>query len=439
MKKDYTKIILTIAIIALTTASSMAQFTLSGEFRTRAEANNGYKYIPTGDDVTQYYVSQRTRLNLNYKTDLYTAYLSLQDVRAWGSEDIYSAAGVWGDENGVDIYQAWVDLKLNENSTLKIGRQEFKYNDQRLLCARDWAQHGLTHDAVVFKTQKNGLRFDLGLSYNSTSDKTLGDVTEKNNYYFDDKNRYKTMNFIYLKKRFNDHLDISFTGIHTGYMESDTTNDMNHMLTYGFHANYKKNGFEFMGNAFHQTGKSQSGKDKNAYMLTADLGYKVKNTRFGIGADVISGHDASNTDEDYAATDHTFNLLYGARYKYYGNLNHFILMDKHTKNGGLIDIYPNIAHTFKKNILKAYFHIFSLQQEVYKSDNETTYDKSLGSELNMMYIRKINKEINVKAGLAYSMPSETLKLFKTGSTDTDTPFWGWVMITVKPTFFTTKK
>ncbi|MDZ7775901.1 MAG: hypothetical protein U5L09_10070 [Bacteroidales bacterium] len=40
-------------------------FSITGEWRTRAEANNGYKYIPVEEDVTQYYVSQRTRLNLD--------------------------------------------------------------------------------------------------------------------------------------------------------------------------------------------------------------------------------------------------------------------------------------------------------------------------------------------------------------------------------------
>lgn len=52
-----------------------------------------------------------------------------------------------------------------------------------------------------------------------------------------------------------------------------------------------------------------------------------------------------------------------------------------------------------------------------------------------MYIQKVNKEINIKAGFSHSMPSETLENFK-GAAGTDkTPFWGWIMLTVKPTFF----
>lgn len=435
MKHIIIKSTLTVLISFAFILQANAQFTLSGEFRTRAEANNGYKYIPVEDDITQYYVTQRTRLNAMYKSEKYDAYLSLQDVRSWGGEDIYTGAGVWGYTHGLDIYQAWINLKLGEASNLKIGRQELKYNDQRLLSWRNWNQYGLTYDALVFKTQKNDWRFDLGLSYNSLNTKITGDVNNRNNRYYADKNRIKTLNFLYLERKFNDAFTLSFTGIHAGYAEAADSDTVNNTLTYGFYAKYAKNGLDFTGNAFLQGGKNKNGQDIEAYFLTADAGYKFNSTRLGLGADLISGHDASNTDADYADTDHTFNLMYGARFKYYGWINHFILMDKHTRNGGLIDIYPNVTHKFNKSTtIKAFYHLFSTEQEV-PDGNGGTFDKSLGSALDLMFIKGFSKEVKLQAGLSYSMPSETLEAFK-GATDTEeSPFWGWVMLTIKPTFF----
>ncbi len=433
--KNIVKYFLIFAAGLLFTSQGHAQFTLSGEFRTRAEANNGYKYIPVDGNETQYYISQRSRLLLNYKSDKYDAHLSLQDVRAWGGEDIYSGAGVWGNNHGFDVYEAWVNLKISDASGLKIGRQELKYDDQRLLSWRNWNQYGLTYDALVFKTQKNGWRFDLGLSYNSGNQKVLGDVANRNNDYFADQNRIKTLNFLYLKKKFNDAFYLAFTGIYAGYQESDTVLDVNGTITYGLHGNYKKSGLDFKANAFLQGGKNQIGQDISAYFLTADLGYKVGAARLGFGTDIISGHDASSTDTDYLNTDHVFNLMYGARFKYYGWMNHFVIMSKHTKNGGLVDIYPNVTYKFNKSTtVKAFYHLFSTEQEV-ADGNGGYYDKSLGSSLDLMFIKGFSKEVKLRAGLSYSMPSETLEAFKGATGTEETPVWGWVMLTVKPTFF----
>ena len=433
------KIIITVGIgflLSIFMANTLqAQFTLSGQFRTRAEANNGYKYLPVEGDVVQYYVSQRSRLRADYQSEKYNARLTLQDVRAWGGEDIYSGAGVWGSSSGFDVYEAWVNLKLSDNSNLKIGRQEFKYDDQRLLSWRNWNQYGLTYDALVYKYKRDSWRFDVGLSYNSKDDKILGDTKNKNNYYYTDKNRMKTLDFVYLSKQFNDAFYTAFTGIYTGYAKSDTSNKVNGLLTYGLHANYRKSGFSFKTNLYMQGGKSKSGMDKSAYFITADAGYMMNGIRPAIGMDIISGHDASNDDADYQDTDHTFNLMYGARFKYYGWLNHFVIMSKHTKNGGLVDIHPNITYKMnKKTTLKAFYHLYSLQNEV-ADQNGGYYDKSLGSAIDLMYVQKVNKEINIKAGFSYSMPSETLEKFKTGGTNADSPYWGWLMLTVKPTFF----
>ncbi len=435
MKHIMIKSTLTVLISFASILQANAQFTLSGEFRTRAEANNGYKYIPVEGDVAQYYVTQRTRLNAMYKSENYDAYLSLQDVRSWGGEDFYTGAGVWEHTNGLDIYQAWIDLKLGEASNLKIGRQELKYNDQRLLSWRNWNQYGLTYDALVFKTQKNDWRFDLGLSYNSWDTKITGDVNNRNNWYYADKNRIKTLNFLYLERKFNDAFTLTFTGIHAGYQQGADSDTVNGTFTYGLHGKYAKNGIDFTANAFLQSGENQNGQDIQAYFLTADAGYKFNSTRVGLGADLISGHDASNTDADYADTDHTFNLMYGARFKYYGWINHFILMDKHTRNGGLIDIYPNVTHKFNKSTtVKAFYHLFSTEQEV-PDGNGGTFDKSLGSALDIMFIKGFSKDVKLQAGLSYSMPSETLEAFKGATGTEESPFWGWVMLTVKPTFF----
>ena len=96
--------------------NTYAQFKISGEFRTRGEINNGLKNIPDSNDITGLYVSQRTRIKFSYKNEKYETKISIQDVRAWGSENISSMTGVWGNSAGIDVHEAWVDLKLWNHS-----------------------------------------------------------------------------------------------------------------------------------------------------------------------------------------------------------------------------------------------------------------------------------------------------------------------------------
>ena len=61
----------------------VAQFSMSGEFRPRAELSHGYKALAAEDQDASLITSQRTRLNLNFKNEYLQSKLVLQDVRQW--------------------------------------------------------------------------------------------------------------------------------------------------------------------------------------------------------------------------------------------------------------------------------------------------------------------------------------------------------------------
>ena len=95
-----------------------AQFSIDGEFRTRSILNHGFKVPVKASTDAVLSVDQRSRLNLNYKNDWYTARLILQDARIWGSDDIYNPTGTLGNSAAIGDYEAWVELKLKEKSRL---------------------------------------------------------------------------------------------------------------------------------------------------------------------------------------------------------------------------------------------------------------------------------------------------------------------------------
>ncbi|MBK8501852.1 MAG: hypothetical protein IPL46_06385 [Saprospiraceae bacterium] len=93
----------------------LAQFSLSGQFRPRFEFRNGYR-TPAGNTLqAAAFVSQRTRLILDYKKSKIMTKLSLQDVRVWGDEPQLSNI------SNMALHEAWAELALNDHWGIKLG------------------------------------------------------------------------------------------------------------------------------------------------------------------------------------------------------------------------------------------------------------------------------------------------------------------------------
>jgi hypothetical protein len=159
--------------------SVFAQFTLTGQLRTRTEVRNGYANLPLKGSKSAAVTSQRTRLIFGYKWDRISVGVSIQDVRVWG-QDASSISS--SDGNKLMLHEGWAELILaNEIDTtlkfrlidfmsLKIGRQELAYDDVRLLGNLDWLQQGRRHDMVLLKTVHKGFHADIGFAYNQNTD-----------------------------------------------------------------------------------------------------------------------------------------------------------------------------------------------------------------------------------------------------------------------------
>ena len=159
--------------------SVTAQFSLTGQLRTRTEVRNGFGNLVLKGSKTAVFTSQRTRLSFGYKWDRLTLGVSIQDVRVWG-QDASSISNA--DGNRLMLHEGWADLtlanktdttikfKLVDLMSLKVGRQELIYDDVRLLGNLDWLQQGRRHDMALLKTVHKGYQVDIGFAYNQNSD-----------------------------------------------------------------------------------------------------------------------------------------------------------------------------------------------------------------------------------------------------------------------------
>ncbi len=438
--KIYTHFKITLFLIVfLSTANIInSQIRIDAELRPRAELWDGNKILNDGSRDPAFFVSQRSRLNFNYTNQIYSIGFAIQDVRIWGDEDIYSSIGVFGSTSSIDLYEAWIELQLGSTSRLKIGRQALSYDNQLLISKRNWSQFGLVYNALVYKFKKSRFMFDIGLSYNNETSKVLF-----NEY---PSGKQKTMNYLHLKKQFNDKLSAAFIAIGSGFLKNDSSNVIYMRGSYGANLIYKTNSISIMGSAYYQNGKSRKGLDVSAYFFSVAGQYKLKKFIFGAGVDYLSGQDAGKTDENYQMTDHLFDLLYGKRHIINGKMDMFVNIPVGTANGGLIDLFATISFLpVKKLKLSLDYHYFSLQNNVLNNTVPGSWgavylDKNLGNEFDFDFNWTIIKEISLSGGYCFYLPTYSLEIIQgieAGSSEFSS--YAWMMLTVKPTIFTSKK
>jgi hypothetical protein len=165
-------------ILGVSTNGS-AQFTLTGQLRTRTEVRNGLGNLVPKGSKPAVFTSQRTRLAFGYKWDRILFGATVQDVRVWG-QDASTISNA--DGNRLMLHEGWADLTLANKAdtnirfkavdllSLKIGRQELNYDDVRLVGNLDWLQQGRRHDMALLKMMHKGWQVDLGYAFNQNTD-----------------------------------------------------------------------------------------------------------------------------------------------------------------------------------------------------------------------------------------------------------------------------
>jgi hypothetical protein len=402
--------------------NGFSQFSISGEFRPRGEYRHGYKQM--ADDTLHIdpaiLVSQRTRINLNYKAPQYKVGFSLQDVRCWGDqvpkEDVASLA----------VYQAWLAYKIYDSLWVKLGRQDIVFDNERLFSNNNWNQNSQAHDALRLTFQKEKIKLDAISSYNSSSDQYFG-----NDYAYYDKN-YKLLNILWISKNFG-HIKTQLMGINDGFQKAGTKATIYMRYTHGGGIDIPLKTFLFQGRGYHQSGKTIEGTTINANYFSANLTDTVlKCLIITAGMEWLSGNDALDTTN---TQQHAFDPLYGSNHSYQGSLDYFTSIIKNTGGAGLEDFYLKTQFKCCKttSILLDY-HAFLLQNNYVNAGEDKPIDKYLASEIDAMVRFKLAKEATLELGYSYLIPTKSMETVLNKGYTSTINHWAYLMLTVKPNF-----
>ncbi|MEP1095622.1 MAG: alginate export family protein [Cyclobacteriaceae bacterium] len=414
--------LLTLLLMIGSVGSIQAQLTLSGEFRPRSEYRHGFATLAVEDQDPAFFVEQRSRLNTLFVQEKYSIKIVFQDVRTWGSQSQL----VNNDGSLTTVHEAWGSLRLSVTSNLKIGRQEIILDDSRLFGNVAWAQQARSHDAILFENAKDDFSLKLAAAYNQ-------DGPQISTNYYSIARSYKTLQFLWLKKKLGS-LNTSFLFLNNGLQSGTPTDgETNFSQTVGTNIDLPLDQITPGGSIYYQTGKDGAGNDINALQYQLDLNYKANDkTNFLLGYEVLSGNDETSTSTDNKA----FNPFYGTNHKFNGLMDYFYV-GNHAGSVGLRDLFVQIVTNGKKWKTQASVHYFSSHSELLDPVSGTAADKYLGTEVDLVFSHQSSEDVNIKIGYSQMFGGSSMEILKGGDSGAMNN-WSWVMLTIKPTFFTTK-
>ncbi len=426
---------------------SDAQLSLSAQFRTRTELRDGQGApLPKGANPA-FFTSQRTRLNFGYTAYRLKFGVALQDVRVWGQDVSTINRTTIADNNGIMLHEAWAEVQLTDTSlknkalSLKIGRQELVYDDQRLIGNLDWLQQGRRHDAAVLKYETKAWMIHLAAAFNQNKESASGTVynsTPPGNYTSSTNGgtMYKSMQFLYAGRKLKSgSASFLFFADQFSKYKMDTVNS-NAVKTFeqgswgrattGFFATNQFHKTTATASAYYQFGKTAANQNLSALLLSASAQYAF-NKKFSAAAGIDHTSGGSN-----GTTSNTFDPLYGTPHKFWGSMDYFYASSQFGK-GGLTDYYIKAKYKASdKFLLSTDFHQFNSSTNIGTGENR----RNLGQELDVVASYSLIKQVVIEGGYAhyFSTPLLTSSTVKNVPDAKSNANWAYVMINIRPDF-----
>ncbi len=416
--------------ICMMTLNLQAQFTVTGQYMSRGEYRHGFQSLADTNQKASLFVSQRARINAEYKQEKYKIYVSAQDVRTWGS-----VANAAIDTKGLfSVFEAYGELNCSKKFSAKIGRQVLSYDDDRIFGGLDWAMQARRHDAAVFKYNLDStttMHFGGAYNQNSESNKLIQYTVAGN---------YKSFQYFWLNKQIK-KLNLSFLALNNGvaYNRVNTTTGVRDSMTlyqqtFGLRTEYKTDKMIGLVYAYYQMGDDNTNRKTSAVDLCGEIGYKpAKGFLVTLGAEYLSGQSQTDTAKAYRDVNHSFNPYYGTNHRFNGYMDYFYV-GNHINSVGLLDAYLRLSYTHKKTLLSINTHMFNAAADVKDKSVTTSIAKMnahLGAEVDFTFSHNFTDGVAVQGGYSQMFGTATMKAIKGGQLS-PLSNWAYVMLIIRP-------
>lgn len=393
---------------------------IEGEIRPRTEYQDGYiKPIPKANDPG-IFTSQRTRLGFSFRSGVLNTQITLQDARVFGQY------GTSSTEASTGIYEAWSELLLAPGLTFKLGRQNIKYDDNRLFSAPTWNLLGTSHELALIKYNINDYQFHLAIGYNNNKEIAIETM-------YTPITKYRMLSYLWLSKPIYNGVTLSGIIIDEGLQDTVGLGNqykkiaMNQAITYGGNLQYQddEKPLSVLITSYFQSGKNNVGLKMDGKLLAIKTDYKFSSSlTSNLGIDYISGDTNGNSD----GKQRNFKKLYGANHHFNGTMDYW----NNPAIEGLVDYYGGIQYIINKKLcVDGTFHVFNTDTQL-KSGG-----KDLGSELDLLLNYKMNEWTCLQGGYCMYFYSKNTSIAKgmNPTTQIRTPQYAYLSLCIKTTFF----
>ncbi len=401
-----------------------AQFKVDMQFRPRSEYRDGYRTLSEPNEKGVFLTTQRTRLNVTFKDkNKIESYISFQDIRTWGQFDLNTRAST------INLYQAWAKFRIIDRLSLKAGRQEFEYDDLKILSNSNWRLPARSHDAALLEWQSGDSTTTIHVAgaINNEREVLFQDLYEVNNYY-------KNMGMLWINKQLGT-AELSFLFLNLGQQLADTS--VNHFQTIGLYGVQQIGKVKLTGSYYLQTGRNQADQKVSAHMASLRMTVPIS-ARFDVtpGFDLLSGTSAENLRDPSNDRTGTFIPLYARRHRYFGVQDMFYAGGFDVP-GGLVDVFAKFSYKLSdKTRTRLHFHSFSTQRDILDPESRTVVDnKHLGYEIDAFFDFQPYKNLKLGFGYAHFLPTRSMRILKQRGSENEIAHFAYLEVYYTPTLF----
>lgn len=446
------RILLSVFAAALTAAyvvpADAADVTFSGQYRLRGEYRNDADFNGNVNDHTDSW-GQRVRLTADAKaTDDTSVKITLQDTRTWGASTAAAGGSALTDSgNTLDFHESYVNINnlFGAPVSLRAGRQELNYGDQRLIGSFGWSNNGRSFDALKFAYTSAPVNVDLFTSKVRESTTTSTDQDFSGIYATVKAIPNNTLDLYVLWLR--DGLQSGNSAFGWGTTIGNTAitggiSDAQNLYTYGARLKGAVSGLDYTLELPIQSGSVDT--RTNSYNLkgwaaAAKLGYTLPTptkVRLGLEYDYASGdNDASNNDIK------TFFNLFPTNHDKLGFMDQQAwrnikalgltasadVTDKLTLGAGLWNLH--LAQKHDAWYSAGDWNITPTSTLRKASATET--NSSIGNEVDLTATYKYNSAVAAEVGYSHLFSGKFIKdrINATANSDKQDQDWAYLMLT----------
>ncbi len=395
------------------------------DLRSKGELDNGVKTLIPEKKLPETMIYSRSRMGIDYYYDKLQVYFSAQDIRLWGET---------GSNNGKNqlftLSEAWAKYQLAPKFSLKVGRQELSYDNERLVGGLDWSMASRRFDALkaVWKPGAKSLIEVVG-SYHNDADKS-NDSIRKTIYGISDAGETtKAMQLLYYQ--FKGENKFQFSVIAMNNILQNPSGKYYDMITAGVNLKKHFNTIGFWASGYYQAGENTAGQTKAAYQFSGNIDFMM-HPKFNavLGTEWLSGKNYTTPKNK----NWSFSPLYGTNHAFNGHMDYFF-SGNYFNSFGLNDYYLKTNTKIAPNwSLIANIHAFTTNGKLGKNAQGENLSPYLGTELDLLIVQKVGKMVTLNWGHSFMFADKSMKFIKGVSNPQDIQFWSWIAIKVIPQF-----